>query len=123
MKRIVPLTLVASLLAFFLLTDSQSWAETVTAKSKVCPTAAFPDLSQSAGAGGEYAKPSISVTCSATELKVSSNGMISFPFERKTPNALTAQDWNWSIPLNPVKAKSVSSIKNVLGTLGFTVSG
>jgi hypothetical protein len=123
MKRIVPLTLIASLLAFFLLTDTQSWAETVTAKSKVCPTAAFPDLSQSAGAGGEYAKPSISVTCSATELKVSSNGMISFPFERKTPNALTAQDWNWSVPLNPVKAKSVSSIKNVLGTLGFTVSG
>ena len=123
MKRIVPLSLIASLLAFFLLTDSQSWAETVTAKSKVCPTAAFPDLSQSAGAGAGYAKPTISVTCSTTELKVSSNGMISFPFEKKTPNTLSAQEWNWSVPLNPVKAKSVSSIKNVLGTLGFTVSG
>ena len=123
MKRIVPLSLIASLLAFFLLTDSQSWAETVTAKSKVCPTAAFPDLSQSAGAGAGYVKPTILVTCSTTELKVSSNGMISFPFEKKTPNTLSAQEWNWSVPLNPVKAKSVTSIKNVLGTLGFTVSG
>jgi len=123
MKRIVPLSLIVSLVAFFVLTDSQSWAETVTAKSKVCPTAAFPDLSQSAGAGAGYVKPTISVTCSTTELKISSNGMISFPFEKKTPNTLSAQEWNWSVPLNPVKAKSVSSIKNVLGTLGFTVSG
>ena len=123
MKRIVPLSLIVSLVAFFVLTDSQSWAETVTAKSKVCPTAAFPDLSQSAGAGAGYVKPTISVTCSTTELKISSNGMISFPFEKKTPNTLSAQEWNWSVPLNPVKAKSVSSIKNVLGTIGFTVSG
>ena len=123
MKKILPLALVASLVAFFVLTDSQSWAETVAAKSKVCPTAAFPDLSQSVGAGAGYAKPSISVSCSSTELKVVSNGMISFPFEQKTPNALAAQEWNWSVPLNPVKAKSVTSIKNVLGTLGFTVSG
>jgi hypothetical protein len=123
MKRVVPIALITALFAFFFFTDSQSWAETVAAKSKVCPTAAFPNLSQSVGAGTGYAKPSISVTCSKTELKVSSNGMISFPFEQKTPNALTAQDWNWSVPLNPVKAKSTTSIKNVLGTLGFTVSG
>jgi len=123
MKRIVPLSLIASLVTFFILTDNQSWAETLTAKSKVCPTAVFPDLSQSVGAGAGYAKSTISVTCTTTELKVSSNGMISFPFEKKTPNSLVAQDWNWSVPLNPAKAKSVSSIKNVLGTLGFTVSG
>lgn len=123
MKKILPLALIASLVTFFFMSDSQSWAETVAAKSKICPTAAFPDLSQSTGAGSGYAKPTISVTCSTTELKISSNGMISFPFEQKTPNALTSQDWNWSVPLNPAKAKSVTSIKNVLGTLGFTVSG
>ena len=106
-----------------LMTDTQSWAAIVVAKSKVCPTAAFPDLSQSVGAGAAYAKPAISVSCSKTELKISSNGMISFPFEQKTPNALTASTWSWSVPLNPVKAKSVTTIRNVLGTLGFTVSG
>jgi hypothetical protein len=123
MKKFLPFALIASLVAFFVMTDSQSWAETVATKSKVCPTGSFPDLSQSVGAGAGYVKPSISVTCSDTELKVSSNGMISFPFEPKTPNALAAQEWSWSVPLNPVKAKAVTSIKNVLGTLGFTVSG
>ena len=97
------------------MTDSQSWAETVSAKSKVCPTSAFPDLSQSVGAGDTYAKPAISVTCTATELKISSNGMISFPFEQKTPNALSPQTWNWSVPLNPVKAKSSTTIKFSFG--------
>ena len=123
MKKLLPFVLIASLVTFFVMTDSQSWAETVAAKSKVCPTKSFPDLSQSVGAGAGYAKPTISVTCSKTELKVSSNGMISFPFEQKTTNSLSAQEWNWSVPLNPAKAKSVTSIKNVLGTLGFTVSG
>jgi hypothetical protein len=123
MKRTLPFVLIASLVAFFVLTDSQSWAETVATKSKVCPIGSFPDLSKSAGAGEGYAKPSISVTCSKTELKVASNGMISFAFEQKTPNALNVQNWNWSVPLNPTKAKSITSIKNVLGTLGFTVSG
>lgn len=123
MKRTLPFALIGFLIAFFALSDSQSWAETVATKSKVCPVAAFPDLSQSAGAGASYAKPALSVSCSATELKVVSNGMISFAFEPKTPNALSAQEWSWSVALNPVKAKSVTSIKNVLGTLGFTVSG
>jgi hypothetical protein len=123
MKKILPLALVASLVAFFVMTDSQSWAETVVSKSKICPITSFPDLSKSVGAGASYAKPTISVTCSNTELKVSSNGMISFPFEQKTPNSLSIQTWSWSVPLNPAKAKTVSSIKNIMGTLGFTVSG
>ena len=123
MKKFLPLALIGPLLAFFLLTGSQSWAATVAAKSKACPTDVFPDLSKSAGAGSNYAKPAISVTCSSTQLKVTSNGMISFAFEPKTPNALSPQEWSWAVPLNPVKAKSVTTIKNVLGTLGFTVSG
>jgi hypothetical protein len=123
MRKILPLALIGSLLAFFLLTDTQSWAATVAAKSKACPTAAFPDLSKTEGAGSSYAKPSISVSCTSTQLKVTSNGMISFAFEPKTPNALSPQEWSWAVPLNPVKAKSVTTIKNVLGTLGFTVSG
>ena len=123
MKRTLPLILIASLVGFFVFTDSQSWAETVATKSKVCPVTSFPDLSQSVGAGAGYAKPALSVACSKTELKVTSNGMISFAFEPKTPNALSTQEWSWSVPLNPVKASATTTIRNVLGTLGFTVSG
>ena len=111
------------MLALFLLTDTPSWAAIVAAKSKICPTAVFPDLSNSAGAGRDYAKPSISVSCSTTELKVISNGMISFAYDPKTPNGLAEQEWSWAVPLNPAKAKSVTTIKNVMGTLGFTISG
>ena len=123
MKKLLPLALVGSLFAFIFVGHSQSWAETVASISKACPTSAFPDLSKSAGAGVGYSKPSITVSCTSSELKVNSNGMISFAFVPKTPNSLTEQSWNWSVPLNPVKAKSTTSIKNVLGTLGFTVSG
>ena len=123
MKKALPAALIAALVAFFVLTDSQSWAETVATKSKVCPTGSFPDLSQSVGAGTGYAKPAISVICTTTELKVTSNGMISFSYDPKTPNALAAQEWSWAVPLNPVKAKSVTTINTLMGTIGFTVSG
>ena len=49
--------------------------------------------------------------------------MISYPFVKMTPNALKAQEWVWRIPLAPKVASKSTSIKNVLGTLGFTVSG
>jgi hypothetical protein len=123
MKKFLPLALLAALAAFFFMTESQSWAATVAAKSKACPTAAFPDLSKSAGAGGNYAKPAISVTCTSSQLKVTSNGMISFAYDPKTPNGLSSQEWSWAVALNPVKAKSITPINTVMGTIGFTVSG
>jgi len=123
MKKFLPLALLAAFAAFIFMTESQSWAATVAAKSKVCPTAAFPDLSKSSGAGDNYAKPLLSVSCSSTQLKVTSNGMISFAYDPKTPNPLAAQEWSWAVPLNPVKAKSVTPIDTVMGTIGFTVSG
>ena len=123
MKKFLPLALLAALAALFFMTESQSWAATVAAKSRACPTAAFPDLSKSAGAGGNYAKPSISVSCTSSQLKVTSNGMISFAYDPKTPNGLSTQEWSWAVALNPVKAKSVTPINTVMGTIGFTVSG
>ena len=123
MKKFLPFVLVASLVGFFFMPNSQSWAAIVASKSKVCPTASFPDLSKSVGAGAGYAKPSISISCTSTQLKVTSNGMISFAYDPKTPNALALQEWNWAVPLNPAKAKSVTQVKDIMGTLGFTVSG
>jgi hypothetical protein len=40
-----------------------------------------------------------------------------------TPNSLKEQEWSWHIPLAPKVATVTTSIKNVLGTLGFTVTG
>lgn len=114
----MPIATIVTMMALFSFSAGPSWAAT-----KPCPTNEFPDLSNSVGAGSGYSKPSISVSCTKTKLNVSSNGMISFTFDQKTPNALSTQDWKWSVPLNPAKAKSVTSIKNVLGTIGFTVTG
>lgn len=91
--------------------------------ASMCPISNFPDLSQSVGAGSAYAKPYLSIACTATEVVITSNGMISFPFIKMTPNSLMAEEWVWRIPLAPKIADNSRSIKNVLGTLGFTVTG
>lgn len=88
-----------------------------------CPTANFPDLSGAAGAGAGYAKPSVSVSCSATELKVTSNDMPSYTFTPITPNPLLAQSYNWHVPLTPTVASSSTSVSSWFGTVGFTVTG
>jgi len=88
-----------------------------------CPTANFADLSKSAGAGTGYAKPAISVSCTATQLVVRSNGMPSYAFVKKTPKALAAQSYSWSVPLQPAVAAQPTSINSWMGTTGFTVSG
>ncbi len=89
-----------------------------------CPSSVdFPDLSGSAGAGTSYAKPAVSVVCSATRLDVTSNGMISYTFVPKTPNPLKVQSWYWSVPLSPALAASPTSVSNKFGTIGFTVTG
>ena len=90
---------------------------------QMCPYGNFPELSNFSGAGANYARPDISVACTAAEVIVESNGMISFPFVKMTPNSLKEQDWTWHIPLTPKVASAPTSIRNVLGTLGFTVSG
>lgn len=87
------------------------------------PAANFPDLSASQGAGTNYPKPSVQVSCTATELVVRSNDMISYPFVKVTPNSLAAQDMTWRVPLNPAVAANPTSIVNRLGTLGFSVTG
>lgn len=88
-----------------------------------CPAGNFPDLSTSVGAGAGYDKPSISAACANNVLTVKSNGMISYPFTAKTPNALKSQNWTWTIPVNPTIAKTPTAINTKMGTIGFTVTG
>lgn len=83
----------------------------------------FPDLSSAPGAGGSYTKPTVKASCSNGTLTMTSNGMIPYAFEPKTPNALTAQSYTWKVTTNPVAAASTTSIRNQLGTLAFTVTG
>jgi hypothetical protein len=92
-----------------------------------CPTARFPDLSSSTGAGSGYPKPTISVSCTDSVVTVSSNNMIGYPFVAVTPNALRAQNYVWRIARNPAVASSPTLIvKNgipTMGTLAFTTTG
>ncbi|MCX6506194.1 MAG: hypothetical protein NTU96_03860, partial [Actinobacteria bacterium] len=87
-----------------------------------CPTSAFPDLSGTS-AGANYAAPKVTVTCTDSEVTVTSNNMISYEFVSKTPNPLAPQNFTWKIPLKPTKAAAPTNIENRLGTLGFTVTG
>lgn len=92
-----------------------------------CPTARFPNLSSSVGAGSGYAKPTISVSCTDSVITVSSNNMIGYPFVAVTPNALRPQNFVWRIARNPVVAASPTLIVRngmpTMGTLGFTTTG
>ncbi len=87
-----------------------------------CPDEHFLDVSQSEGPGAGYPDPELSVTCTDDELVVASNGMPNYTFVAMTPNALTEQDHQWTIPLQPEIADSVTEIP-LLGTVGFAVNG
>jgi len=88
-----------------------------------CPTAKFVNLSKSAGAGPSYAKPSQKVACSATEVAVTTNDMISFPFVQLTPHTLTPQNMTIKFPRAPKAAATPTNVVNRLGTAGVTVTG
>ncbi|NDH46317.1 MAG: YHYH protein [Acidimicrobiia bacterium] len=88
-----------------------------------CPTMVFPDLSDVAGPGGDYAMPSVAVECTDTELVVTSNGMPGYEFVEMTPNGLQEQNWEWRVALKPEVADEPTSIVDVLGPLGFTTTG
>ena len=92
-------------------------------EARTCPTSNFPNLSGSAGAGTGYAKPSLTVTCTASQLKVASNGMPSYAFTPITPNPLRTQTWNWAVPLHPTVASASTSVSQWFGTVGFSVTG
>jgi hypothetical protein len=100
--------------------------QTVSAKPQAlpkCPTANFMNLSKSVGAGPTYAKPSQKIACSATEIAVTTNNMISFPFVQLTPHPLSPQNMTIKFPRAPKVAATPTNVVNMLGTAGVTVSG
>ena len=97
-------------------------ANSLTA-SGCASTVKFPDLSSAPGAGGTYAKPKVSVSCSNGTMTVTSNGMIGYAFVSKTPNGLKEQSFTWRVPTAPKIAASATSISKQMGTVAFTVTG
>ena len=83
----------------------------------------FPVLTNVSGAGSQYAKPSVDASCSNSTLTVTSNGMISYTFTPITPNPLDVQSWQWKVPTDPKVATSTTTLVNVMGAIGFTVTG
>lgn len=118
----IRLSLLSLVLAGAVVVPANTVSALPTALPK-CPTAQFLNLSKSQGAGAGYAKPSSKVSCTTTEVSVTTNDMISFPFVKKTPHSLEPQNMIVKFPRDPKIAASPTKIVNQLGTMGITVSG
>ncbi|MBM3664489.1 MAG: YHYH protein [Actinobacteria bacterium] len=88
-----------------------------------CDAALFTIKAGMPGAGAGYADAQVSAQCQGANLVVTSNGMPSYRYVAKTPNALRTQDWTWTVPAAPRKAASTTSVRRRMGTVGFTVTG
>jgi hypothetical protein len=95
----------------------------VATSAATCDAALFTIKSGQPGAGAGYAKATVAATCDGPDLVVTSNGMPSYRFVQKTPNSLRTQDWTWRVPLAPKKASRTTSVRRMMGTVGFTVTG
>jgi hypothetical protein len=88
-----------------------------------CPDEAFIDgVDFPAAAGADYPDPMVQATCEGDELVVVSNGIPNFEFQAITPAGLSAQDYEWRIPLDPEPAAEMTDVP-LLGVTGFAVNG
>ena len=69
-----------------------------------------------------FPAPELSVEYDSDNIIIKSNGIPTFEFIEKTPNALQVQSHNWFIPRNPVPADTFTQIP-LLGTVAFTTTG
>ena len=97
-------------------------AFTTQAQSPPCLADAFPDLSESPGAGPAYPKPRVEATCEGDQLVVRSNGIPHYEFVQVTPNPLKEQDYEFRVPAKPRQAAAPTPIP-LLGSIGFAVNG
>ena len=69
-----------------------------------------------------FPAPELSVEYDSDNIIIKSNGIPTFEFIEKTPNALQVQSHNWFIPRTPVPADTFTQIP-LLGTVAFTTTG
>lgn len=80
------------------------------------------DVSKAPGAGGNYAKPTLSGVCTATHFVVDTNGMPTYSFVPITPNPLVVSNQHYEITLDPQMAATTTDVP-LLGTVAFAVNG
>ena len=80
------------------------------------------DVAKAPGAGGDYAKPTLTASCTDAAFVVESNGMPTYTFVQTTPNPLKEQMNHWEIPRTPVAAAATTEVP-LLGVAGFAVNG
>ena len=86
-----------------------------------CPSDSMMDVS-TYNQTQAYPAPEISVRCENDLMIVQSNGIPNFEFVAITPNALSAQNYTWSIPLNPEIAEEPTGVP-LTGISAFAVNG
>lgn len=80
------------------------------------------DVTKAPGAGGDYAKPTLTGVCTATHFVVDTNGMPHYTFVPITPNPLVVSNQHYEITLDPQVAATTTDIP-LLGTVAFAVNG
>jgi len=91
---------------------------TITPTSTDCLIETFLDVSEYGGT----IEPIIDVQCDNEFMYVKSNGIPHYGFVQITPNALSEQNHNWKISMNPNVAAQTSQIP-LIGPVGFAVNG
>jgi len=69
-----------------------------------------------------YQDPQLEINCNGDYLEIYSNGIPTFEFKSITPNALSEQNHNWKIPLNPKLSDKKTDIP-LLGTVAIAIDG
>ena len=85
-----------------------------------CPEDDFLSVSQHPK-NTAYTAPSLSVSCSSSDLIVKTNNIPDFEYVQVNPETLTAQDYTFTIPLNPAKRSAPGAMG--LGEMGVSVTG
>lgn len=103
-------------------TPSPTPTSTPTTAAGDCPSASFLDVSLAPGPGASYPDPTLSVSCTATQVVVSSNSLPHYTFVQTTPNALRADNTTMRFPRSPAVAASTTAIP-LLGKIAVAVNG
>ena len=69
-----------------------------------------------------YEDPQLKINCNGDYLEIYSNGIPTFQFKSITPNALSKQNHNWKIPINPKLSGNKTDIP-LLGTVAIAIDG
>jgi hypothetical protein len=93
----------------------------VATASTECPTGAFLSGLVANPANRAFPPPSVSVSCSDTQVVVRTNGIPTFPFVTRTPNSLRVQDLAFRFTLAPVEAPVPGALN--LGAIGIAIDG